>query len=137
MAIDVALTTSPANVLEALRGEIVDARLGYPEVLQLTIRDRENRTWQLASQDAGFSPRDPSRLLDLSIAAATIETTTKALVCELSDGSRLEIRPDAQKPGVGDPPYWELLTPFGQVLQFGPGLHWQINEAGALVGRRS
>ena len=133
MAIDVALTTSPAKVLEAIRGSIVDARLGYPEVLQLSIRDPQNHIWKLASQDAEFSPRDPGGLVDLSIESATIETETKALVCELSDGSKLEIRPGAEVQEIGDPPYWELLTPFGQVLQFGPGLHWQINEAGATV----
>jgi hypothetical protein len=133
MAIDVALTTSPANLLEALRGQIVDARLGYPEVLQLSIRDGENRTWHLASQDSQFSPRDPGRLAGLSIEAATIETATKTLICELSDSSQLEFRPGDEGRAIDDPPYWELLTPFGQVLQFGPGLHWQINEANALV----
>jgi hypothetical protein len=133
MAIDVALTTSPAKALEAIRGEIIDARLGYPEILQLSIRGQANRTWLLASQDADFSPRDPSRLVGLSITTASIETVTNALICELSDGSRLELRPTGKKQGPSDPPYWELLTPFGQVLQFGPGLHWQINEADAPV----
>jgi hypothetical protein len=36
-----------------------------------------------------------------------------------------------------DPPNWELITPDGLVLEFGPGLRWQISGADTRVSGRS
>ncbi len=128
MATDVALSTSPASAMNSMRGLIVDAKLGYPQVLHLAIQDPEGRLWQFATQDAEWSPGDPKQLIDRSIEDAKIEPSSGALRLQLSDGTVFEVRPsDVEE--KDDPPYWELLTPFGQVLEFGPGIHWQINEA--------
>lgn len=44
------------------------------------------------------------------------------------------------KPGAreadDDPPSWELITQGGVVLEFGPGVRWQISSAGAPVSAR-
>jgi hypothetical protein len=46
----------------------------------------------------------------------------------------------AIKPASGeaedDPPYWELISPAGVVLEFGPGVRWQISSADAPASSR-
>ena len=127
MATVVALDASPENVLRAMRGSIVGARKAYPEVLHIEIRDPAGNLWLLATQDAEWSPLDPAKLMGRVIEDATLDETGE-LCCRLSDDSFLAI-----KPGTGesseDPPYWELIAPGGVVLEFGPGVRWQISAA--------
>ncbi|HEY5287588.1 MAG TPA: hypothetical protein VIJ50_10830 [Solirubrobacteraceae bacterium] len=59
MAAVVALDVSPANVLRSLRGSIVDARIAYPDVLHVEVRDLRGGLSRLATQDAEWSPSDP------------------------------------------------------------------------------
>ncbi len=128
MATVVALDASPANVLRSMRGSIVDARIAYPDVLHVEVRDPRGELWRLATQDAEWSPSDPGQLVGRSIDDAAIDRETGELRCVLSDGSVLDVRPAA----IGaedDPPSWELISPAGIVLEFGPGLRWQISSA--------
>ena len=60
---------------------------------------------------------------------------TGELRCKLSDGSLLDVKP-AKREAVDDPPNWELITPGGVVLEFGPGVRWQISGADAPVSVR-
>lgn len=55
----VAIDASPANVLRSMRGSIVDARIAYPDVLHVEVRDSRGDLWRLATQDAEWSPSDP------------------------------------------------------------------------------
>jgi hypothetical protein len=128
MATVVALNASPANVLRSMRGSIVDARVAYPQVLHVEIRDSAGELWRLATQDAEWSPVDPDSLVGRSIEDAEIDDGTGELRCKLSDGSSLDVRPAARE-ARDDPPNWELITPGGLVLEFGPGMRWQISSA--------
>jgi hypothetical protein len=128
MATVVALDSSPANVLRSMRGSIVDARVAYPEVLQVEIKDSAGERWLLATQDAEWSPTDPGELVGQSIEEATIDETTGELLCKLSNGSLFHVKP-AGKEADDDPPNWELITPGGVLLEFGPGVRWQISSA--------
>lgn len=128
MATAVTLDTSPLNVLRSMRGSIVDARIAYPEVLHVEIKDSDGELWQLATQDADWSPSDPADLVGRSVADADIDADTGELRCKLSDGSVLDVRP-ADREAEDDLPYWELITPGGVVLGFGPGVRWQIGSA--------
>lgn len=135
MAIVVALDVSPANVLRSMRGSIVDAHFAYPNVLHIEIRDSDEQLWRLATQDAEWSPSDPNELVGRLIEDAGIEENTGELHCKLSDGSLLSIKPAAHEADE-DPPNWELITPAGVVLEFGPGVRWQISGSDAPVSRR-
>jgi hypothetical protein len=135
MATVVALDASPATVLRSMRGSIVDARIAHPDVLHVEVRDTSGELWRLATQDAEFSPSDPAQLVGRSIEDAEIEETSGELRCRLSDGSVLDIRPAAAE-AEDDPPYWELISPGGVVLEFGPGLRWQISSADAPASSR-
>jgi hypothetical protein len=119
MATVVALDASPATVLRSMRGSIADARVAYPDVLHVEIRDSAGELWRLATQDAEWSPSDPEALVGQSIEDAEIDEATGELRCKLSDGSLLDVKP-AKREAVDDPPNWELITPGGVVLEFGP-----------------
>lgn len=135
MAAVVALDASPMNVLRSMRGEIVDARLAYPDVLHVDIRDSAGDVWRLATQDAEWSPSDPAKLTGRAIEDAKIDDESGELRCKLSDGSVLDVKPAARE-ASDDPPNWELITPGGVVLEFGPGVRWQISSADAPASRR-
>jgi hypothetical protein len=111
-----------------MRGAIVDARLGYPEILQVEIKDSAGETWQFATQDADWTPTDPSELVGQRIEDAQIDEESGELRCKLSNGSLLDVKP-ARKEADDDPPNWELITPGGVLLEFGPGVRWQISSA--------
>jgi hypothetical protein len=128
MATVVALDSSPANVLRSMRGAIVDARLGYPDVLHVEIKDPAGETWQLATQDADWSPSDPKELVGQVVEGAHIDEESGELRCQLSGGSLLGVKP-ARNEADDDPPNWELITPGGVLLEFGPGVRWQISSA--------
>ena len=130
MATVVALDASPTTVLRSMRGLIIDARVAYPDVLHVEVRDLHGELWRLATQDAEWSPADPAQLVGRSIHDASIDEESGELRCELSDGSLLDIKPAAAE-ADDDPPYWELISPAGVVLEFGPGVSWQISSADA------
>jgi hypothetical protein len=118
-----------------MRGSIVDARIAFPDVLHVEIRDSGEGIWRLATQDAEFSPSDPAQLIGRSIDDADIDEESGELRCRLSDGSVLDIKPTAAET-EDDPPYWELISPAGVVLEFGPGVRWQISGADAPASSR-
>jgi hypothetical protein len=128
MATVVDLDASPSSVLRAMRGQIVAAQIAYPNTLHVEVRDSKGNPWRLATQDAEWLPSDPTQLTNRSIEAADIDESSGELRCKLSDGSVLEIKP-ASVEHDGDPPYWEVISPAGVVLEFGPGVRWQISSA--------
>ena len=130
-----ALDISPANLLRSLRGSIVDARIAYPDVLHVEVRDLRGDLWRLATQDAEWSPSDPGQLMGRSIDDVAIDGETGELRCMLSDGSVLDVRPAAFE-AEDDPPNWELVSPAGILLEFGPGFRWQISSADVPVSSR-
>jgi len=135
MATVVDLDASPMNVLRSLRGAIVDARIAYPEVLHVEVRDSRGDVWRLATQDAQWSPTNAAQLVGRSIDDADIDDETGELRCGLSDGTILSVKPAAVE-SEEDPPNWELFSPAGIVLEFGPGVRWQISSADAPTSSR-
>jgi hypothetical protein len=135
MATVLALDASPANVLRSMRGAIVGARLAYPQVLHVEIRDSDGDLWRLATQDAEWSPSDPDELVGHSIEDAEIDEETGELRCKLTEGIVLDVKPAARE-ASDDPPNWELITPGNVVLEFGPGVRWQISSADAPASSR-
>ena len=103
-----------------MRGPIVDARVAYPGVLHVEVRDSHGEVWRLATQDADWSPSDTTQLLGHSIEDAEIDEGSGELRCRLSDGSTLTVKAGVAE-ADDDPPYWELISPAGVVLEFGQG----------------
>lgn len=71
---------------------------------------------------------DRSGRVGKAIEDAEIDEETGELRCRLSGGSLLDVKPAAQEAN-DDPPTWELITPGGVLLEFGPGVRWQISSA--------
>jgi hypothetical protein len=117
-----------ANVVRSISGVFVSARIAYPEVLHVEIKDSAGELWRLVTQDAEWSPSDPAELIGRSIAEIDMDTETGDLRCNLSDGSAFNVRP-ATREAEDDPPNWELTTPSGVVVEFGPTLA-VLSEAG-------
>lgn len=136
MASVVALDASPTNVLRFMHGAIVDARIAYPNVLHVEVRDSDGDVWRLSTQGADWSPADPQLLIGLSLESASLDEASGEMRCSLSNGSVLEIKP-FEFEAIDDPPNWEVITPNDLVLEFGPGLRWQISSAGAPASSRS
>ena len=97
-------------------------------MLHVEVKDSAGELWRLATQDAEWSPADPAALVGRSVDDADIDAETGELRCKLSDGSLLDVKPVARE-AEDDPPNWELITPGGVVLEFGPGVRWQIGSA--------
>jgi hypothetical protein len=129
MATIVDLDASPVNVLRSMRGSIVDAKKAYPDVLHVEIRDSADELWRLVTQDAEWSPADPDELVGQIIEDAEIDENSGELRCKLSNGTFLDVRPGSALEADDDPPIWELITPGGVLLEFGPGVRWQISGA--------
>jgi len=134
-AATVPLDASPLNILRSMHGPIVDARVAYPEILHVEIKDSAGELWRLATQDAEWSPSDPAVLVGRSVDDAGIDAETGGLRCTLSDGSVLDVKP-ADREAEDDPPTWELITPRGVALEFGPGVRWQIGSADSRASSR-
>lgn len=127
MATVVAQEASLSSLLGSMRGEIVDARLGYPDVLHVDIRDRDGDLWRFVTQDADWSPNDPADLVGQEMEKVDVGDNGE-LRCQLSGGSFLVVTP-SERAADEDPPHWELITPGGVMLEFGPGARWQISSA--------
>lgn len=81
MTAAVALDASPLGVLRSMRGRIVDARIAYPEILHVEVKDSAGELWKLATQDAEWSPSDPADLVGRSVCDADIDKETGELRC--------------------------------------------------------
>lgn len=126
----VVLDTSPANVLRSMRGEITAARIAHPDVLHVELRGADGSLWRLATQDADWSPADPVALIGRTVVAADIDESSCELRCRLADDSVFRVKPTTGSAKENDPPYWELISPSGIVLEFGPGVRWRISATG-------
>ncbi|HEX3736277.1 MAG TPA: hypothetical protein VHV53_01950 [Solirubrobacterales bacterium] len=127
MRTSIALDTSPTTILRSLRGQIVGARIAYPEVPHIEVCDDAGDLWRFATQDAEFAPADPGALIGRTLEEAGIDPITTELRFRLSDGAKLVVAPGSEA-AADDPPNWELITPDHLTLEFGPGLRWQIGE---------
>lgn len=128
MAAVVAPNASPAGILRLVRGSITAAHNAYPDVLHVEIRDSDGGIWRLATQDAEWSPSEPSQLIDREVRQAELDEESGELRLALSNGSSFNVVP-AEQEAEDDPPNWKLFTPDGLVLVFGPGGRWQFNRA--------
>jgi len=102
-------------------------------VLHVEVQDPNGGHWKLATQDADWSPSDPSQLIGHLVEDADLDENTGELRLALSGGSSFNVVPGEQE-AEDDPPSWKLFTPESLVLVFGPGGQWQFNRADEPVG---
>ncbi|HEX3362273.1 MAG TPA: hypothetical protein VHS74_14860 [Solirubrobacterales bacterium] len=119
--------TSPARLLARLRGAVTDAHLTYPERIQVDVTDPQGGAWSLISWWADYSPTDPDQLHGKTVVDVGLDATGKVTVA-FSDRSNFTITP---VPDEGDDAIenWELFTPEGLVLHYGPWGRWHLKNA--------
>jgi hypothetical protein len=119
--------TSPSELMAALRGEVVESVPGYPEVLHLTLRDKQGQTWGFSTFDSTWSPSDPDAFQGKTVRSADLDVASGKLTIGFSDDSTLTVVPT---PGVeaDDLENWQIFTPDGFVLDYGPGQKWCLGR---------
>jgi hypothetical protein len=120
--------TSPVDLLAALRGQIIESVPGYPEVLDLTLEDQDGNEWGFCTFDSEWFPSDPAVFLGKTITSADLDVPTGKLTFGFSDHSTLTVVPN---PDVEDDDLenWQIFTPDGFVLNYGPGHRWRLKRA--------
>jgi hypothetical protein len=122
---------SPVALLACFRGEVVCSRPAFPDVLQVHVRDSDGSLWRFLTFEADYFPAEPDEFLGKVVVAANIEASTAKVTIGFSDGSSLSVVPFALEPDEVDDNYetWQLFTPDGLVLNYGPGDHWLLKKA--------
>ena len=120
--------TSPASLLARVRGPVTDAHLTYPERMQLDVTDAEGGLWNLISWEADYIPSDPEELRGKTVVSADLDARSETLTVDFSDGTGFALTPipDEEDDAIEN---WELFTPEGLVLSYGPRGRWQLGKA--------
>jgi Family of unknown function (DUF6188) len=121
---------SPSDLLSRLRGMIVDAAPGYPEVIHLDVKDENGAVWGFSTWYAEFSPTDPELLLGKTVVDVDFERSGK-LTMRFSDGGEFNVSPEPEEPD-DELETWTLLTPDGLALRFRPRGLWDLVPAGTV-----
>jgi hypothetical protein len=123
---------SPADLLGRLRGTVVRAAPGYPEVLILGVRDDDGQIWRFMTFYADYSPSDPEFFLGKTVVDADLDRSDR-LTMKFSDGSEFCVAPEPEGPDE-DLMTWHLLTPDGLAMRFRPRGHWDLGLGTELFG---
>jgi hypothetical protein len=122
---------SPMALLDRFRGSVTDARVTYPERAAIDLTDAEGGEWHLTTWWADYDPPDPAACGGKTVVRADLGEPSGTLTLRFSDGSAFTITParDERDDAIEN---WELFTPEGFVLAFGPRGRWQLLEAGTV-----
>ncbi len=132
MAPGVGTATPLGPLFTSITGSIESVRATYPDSLSLDIRDRYGNTWQLSILDSRWSPLDTNSLEGKQVQGAVLAERTGQLDLELSDGTVFRISPNPIE-SADDPPNWDLITPNGWAVEYGPGPTVRVQRADAPV----
>jgi hypothetical protein len=103
--------------------------VAHRDVLHVEVRDESGGTWRLASQDADWAPTEPATLVGQRVQRATLDPGRGELRLDLSGSEAVRIAESRDQ--SGELPTWELISPGGLALEFGPGLRWTVSQAQA------
>jgi hypothetical protein len=120
--------TSPAELMRRFRGRVTKAGLTYPERGRLQVTDAEGGLWRFATWEADYSPTDPEGLAGKTVVSADLDEPGGKLTIGFSDGTTFTVTPipDEEDDAIEN---WELFTPEGLVLSYGPWGRWQLGKA--------
>ena len=120
---------SPADLLARFRGPISDPRPTYPERLHFEVEDADGGEWTFATWDAEYSPSDPDALRGKTIVSVDLDKPSGDLTVGFSDGSTFRVVAIPYPP-EDEVENWQLFTPEGLVLNYGPAGCWRLKRAG-------
>jgi len=124
-----AATEAPLEPLfSAITGRITSVRNTFPDTPRIEIRDQHKNTWHLSVLDSSLSSSGTEFLEGETVVETSLSERTGELVFNLSNGSALTVSPNPIE-SRDDPPNWEVVTPNGWSIEFGPGPKVQIQRA--------
>ncbi len=115
---------SPADLLGRMRGEIVYAATGHPDVIHFKLKDADGGEWSFSTFYAEYSPSDPEFFLGKTIVDVDFEPSGR-LAMRFSDGTEFNVLPEPEGPD-DELTTWRLLTPDGLALWFRPRGLWNL-----------
>ncbi len=120
--------TSPAALLDRFRGTVTMSGLTYPDRAAIDVADAEGGEWHLTTWWANYSPADPEVFGGKAVVSADLGEPPGTLTVGFSDGTTFVVTPvpDEEDDAIEN---WELFTPEGLVLTFGPRGRWQLSRA--------
>jgi hypothetical protein len=124
----VSLDTSPAGLLARFRGRVTNALVTYPERMILEVVDAAGAAWRISTWEAEYSPEDPDVLNGKTVAGAELDGETSVLTISFVDGSCSVVTPIHDN-AVDAIENWQLFTPHGAVLSYGPRGRWDLTSA--------
>lgn len=115
--------------LRGLHGRVMAANFGYPDGLLLDVIDGKGQKWRFSTWDSAWEPHDPEAFLGHTLTGTSLDDTGR-LHMEFEGELVLTVTP-GEFESWDDPPYWEILTPDGQTVEYGPGPSWRVKESNA------
>jgi hypothetical protein len=120
---------SPPELIARIRGQIFKANYAYPETIQFRLTDHRGGEWWLATQWADYSPTDPDELIGKVVVDTKLDAHSGNLTFTFSDGSEFKVTSRPQEEPGDDLEHWDLFTPEGLVLVWGPDATLQLKRA--------
>ena len=123
-----ALDTTPVDLLARFRGVVVSTRLPHSKRPYLELTDAEGGTWRLVSWHAAHSASSPGDNEGKSVLGAAIDDLSGVLTVSFSDEGSFTLTPipDESDDAIEN---WEIFTPEGLVLAYGPRGRWLLGRA--------
>lgn len=129
-SVALAVDRSLGEYLANMRGRIVLSAIGYSDSIHLHVKDGEGQTWRFCTWDADWEPSVPDEFAGRKLEAVELDRRSGVMKLRFDQGRQLVITPGEYE-DVRDPPYWEILTPDGQSIEYGPGPSWHVSDARA------
>ena len=118
----------PGDLLGAVRGSITDASLTYPERMRLEVTDADGGLWRFATWYSDYSPTDPEQLAQKNVVDVGLDPESHVLTVSFADETCFTVTPvpDEEDDAIEN---WELCSPNGIVLSYGPKGRWKLARA--------
>lgn len=118
---------SPTTVLARFHGQVTEGRLTHSKRIYLEIEDARGGRWRLISWEADYTATFPGFPGTKTVTAADFDLGSRTLTVSFSDHTSLTLAaiPDEADDAIE---HWELFTPEGMVLAYGPWGTWRFGD---------
>ncbi|HEX4729689.1 MAG TPA: hypothetical protein VH299_00370 [Solirubrobacterales bacterium] len=122
------LDTTPVNLLDRFRGLVVGTRLPHSKRTYLEVTEAEGGMWRLVSWYTTYSSTDTRDNFGKTVLSTALDDRSGILTVSFSDETSFTLTPipDEAEDAVAN---WEIFTPEGLVLAYGPRGRWLLGRA--------
>jgi hypothetical protein len=123
----VELDIAPVDLLARFRGLVVGTRLPHSRRTYFEVIDEESGRWRLRTWRTTYSSTDSGDNQGKTIVGVAVDECSEALTISFSDESSCSVAPSPDYVD-DDGENWELFTPDGLVLAYGPRGRWLLGR---------